>query len=187
LFSFQEPSAAGINGTSNNIAYVTAQVTAKKTGASGFTSLIVDDPNSNQHYSTPSISIASDSFEQYSFTWTNNPATGEPWTEDSLNSFVAGYRYLAGQGSIQVSEFKLIVGSVMAQVEEEPIPPSSVTDEESSAVEEPEAAEEEGAAAPNDGDEEGDSSDEAAEEEGAAAPNDGDPTTDEGDSPEDDG
>jgi hypothetical protein len=202
LFSFQDPSAAGINGTSNNVAYVTAQVTAKKTGASGFTSLIVDDPNSNQHYSTPSISVASDSFEQYSFTWTDNPATGEPWTVDSLNSFVAGYRYLAGQGSIQISEFKLIVGSVITQVEEEPIPPSSAADEESTAAEEPEApvavdenggdddsgeapeGEEEEAAAPNDGDEEGDSSDDAPEEE-AAAPNSADPPTDESDSPED--
>jgi hypothetical protein len=202
LFSFQDPSAAGINGTSNNVAYVTAQVTAKKTGASGFTSLIVDDPNSNQHYSTPSISVASDSFEQYSFTWTDNPATGEPWTVDSLNSFVAGYRYLAGQGSIQISEFKLIVGSVITQVEEEPIPPSSAADEESTAAEEPEApvavdenggdddsgeapeGEEEEAAAPNDGDEEGDSSDDAPEEE-AAAPNAADPPTDESDSPED--
>jgi K319-like protein len=202
LFSFQDPSAAGINGTSNSIAYVTAQVTAKKTGASGFTSLIVDDPNSNQHYSTPSISIASDSFEQYSFTWTDNPATGEPWTVDSLNSFVAGYRYLAGQGSIQISEFKLIVGSVITQVEEEPIPPSSAIDEESTAAEEPEApaavdesggddnsgeAPEEEAAAPNDGDEDGDSSEEAPEEEEAAAPNADDPPTDESDSPEDEG
>jgi hypothetical protein len=205
LFSFQDPSAAGINGSSNTIAYVTAQVTAKKTGASGFTSLIVDDPSSNQHYTTPSISIASDSFEQYSFSWTNNPTTGDPWTVDSLNSFVAGYRYLAGQGSVQISEFKLIVGSIVTQVEEEAVPPSSTTDDESSAAEEPEApapvdgnsgddsddSPEEEAAAPNDGDEEGDSSDEAPEEEEqeeeAAAPNDGDPTTDEGDSSEDDG
>jgi hypothetical protein len=204
LFSFQDPSAAGINGSSNTIAYVTAQVTAKKTGASGFTSLIVDDPSSNQHYTTPSISIASDSFEQYSFSWTNNPTTGDPWTVDSLNSFVAGYRYLAGQGSVQISEFKLIVGSIVTQVEEEAVPPSSTTDDESSAAEEPEApapvdgnsgddsddSPEEEAAAPNDGDEEGDSSDETPEEEQeeeAAAPNDGDPTTDEGDSSEDDG
>ena len=202
LFSFQDPSAAGINGTSSNIAYVIAQVTAKKAGTSGFISLIVDDPDSNQHYSTRSISVASDSFDQYSFTWTNNPATGEPWTVDSLNSFVAGYRYLAGQGSIQISEFKLIVGSVITQVEEEPVPPSSPIDEESTAAEEPEAPAvvdesdgddnsgeapgEEEAAAPNDGDEEGDSSDEAPEEE-AAAPNDSDATTDEGDLPEDDG
>jgi hypothetical protein len=204
LLSFQDPLAAGING-SNNIAYVTAQVTAKKTGASGFTSLIVDDPNSNEHYRTPSISIVSDSFEQYSFTWTNNPVTGEPWTVDSLNSFVAGYRYLAGQGSIQISEFKLIVGSLVTQVEEEPLPPSSATDGEPSAAEESEptgvmdesgdddsdaeggttdAPPEESTDA-NDSDAEGGTTDAPPEESTDA--NDGDPETDEGNSPEDDG
>ncbi|MDQ4101568.1 MAG: hypothetical protein M3115_05220 [Thermoproteota archaeon] len=161
LFSFQDPSAAGING-SNNIAYVTAQVIAKKTGASGFISLIADNPNNNEHYSTPSISIVSDSFEQYSFTWSNNPSTGEPWTVDSLNSFIAGYRYLAGQGSIQVSEFKLIVSSLVPEAEEQPIPPSSpATDGESSVAEEPEAEED----APDDGADQGNSDDAAPEEE----------------------
>ena len=95
FFSFQDPSTAGIN-SSNQIAYVTAEVTAKKTGASGFASIIVGDPNKNEHYSTPSISISSDSFEESSFTWKYNPVTGEPWTIDSLNSLLAGYRYLAG-------------------------------------------------------------------------------------------
>jgi hypothetical protein len=124
LFSFEDPSSVGIN-SSNQIAYVTAQVTAKKSGASGFTSLIVDDPNKNEHYSTPSISIISDSFEDYSFTWKYNPITGEPWTIDSLNSLLAGYRYLAGQGSIQISEFKLIIASLVVQEQQEPPPPSS--------------------------------------------------------------
>jgi hypothetical protein len=164
LLSFQDPSTLGVN-SSNQIAYVTAQVTAKKTGPSGFTSLIVDDPNSNEHYSTPSISITSDSFEEYSFTWINNPITGAPWTTDSLNSLVAGNRYLAGQGSIQISEFKLIVGSLIPEVEQEPsAPPSSAIDGETSIAEESEAAVE-------DNGNDGDSDDE------------GTPTTDEG--PED--
>ena len=134
LFSFQDPSSAGINA-SNQIAYVTAQVTAKKTGASGFASLIVDNPTNNEHYSTPSISIASDLFEEYEFTWKSNPITGEPWTIDSLNSLVAGYRYLAGQGSVQISEFKLIVGSLIPQVEQEPPEPSAPDDVEASTAE----------------------------------------------------
>src|SRR5215204_3442816 len=166
LFSFQEPSSVGIN-SSNQIEYVTAQVTAKKTGASGFTSIIVDDPNDNsEHYSTPSISIVSDSFGQYSFTWNNNPITGQPWTADSLNSFVAGYRHLAGQGSIQISEFKLIVSSLVPIVEQAPPPPPPppAIDEEASTEEGPEATE----AEENDNDEsasdEGDTNNAASED-----------------------
>src|SRR5215204_3034456 len=166
LFSFQEPSSVGIN-SSNQIEYVTAQVTAKKTGASGFTSIIIDDPNDNsEHYSTPSISIVSDSFGQYSFTWNNNPITGQPWTADSLNSFVAGYRHLAGQGSIQISEFKLIVSSLVPIVEQAPPPPPPppAIDEEASTEEGPEATE----AEENDNDEsasdEGDTNNAASED-----------------------
>src|SRR5829696_3640704 len=165
LFSFQEPSSVGIN-SSNQIEYVTAQVTAKKTGASGFTSIIVDDPNDNsEHYSTPSISIVSDSFGQYSFTWNNNPITGQPWTADSLNSFVVGYRHLAGQGSIQISEFKLIVSSLVPIVEQAPPPPPPpAIDEEASTAEGPEATE----AEENDNDEsasdEGDTNNAAPED-----------------------
>jgi hypothetical protein len=182
LFSFQDPSTAGINST-NNIAYVTAQVTAKKTGASGFTSLIIDDPARNEHYSTPSISIVSDSFEEYSFTWKNNPVTGEPWTVDSLNSLVAGYRYLAGQGSIQISQLELIVGSLVTQVEQDPSPPppsSSAIDGETSTAEESEAT------AVGDNDDDGDSDDEGTTTNNEEpAPSDSDLATDEGDSTED--
>jgi hypothetical protein len=183
LFSFQEPSSVGIN-SSNQIEYVTAQVTAKKTGASGFTSIIVDDPNDNsEHYSTPSISIVSDSFGQYSFTWNNNPITGQPWTADSLNSFVAGYRHLAGQGSIQISEFKLIVSSLVPIVEQAPPPPPAI-DEEASTAEGPEATE----AEENDNDEsasdEGDTNNAAPED---TPPSEGDPATDnQGEPTEDD-
>ena len=186
LFSFQEPSSVGIN-SSNQIEYVTAQVTAKKTGASGFTSIIIDDPNDNsEHYSTPSISIVSDSFGQYSFTWNNNPITGQPWTADSLNSFVAGYRHLAGQGSIQISEFKLIVSSLVPIVEQAPPPPPPppAIDEEASTEEGPEATE----AEENDNDEsasdEGDTNNAASED---TPPSEGDPATDnQGEPTEDD-
>jgi hypothetical protein len=161
LFTFEDPSTVGING-SNQIEYVTAQLTAKKTGPSGFSSLIVDDPNSDEHYSTSGISIVSNSFEQYSFTWNNNPVTGEPWTLDSLNSFMAGYRHMAGQGSIEISEFKLIVGSLVPEVEQEPPPPppppsqpSSTVDEEASPAEEPEVAAEGSDNGESDNDDEG--------------------------------
>jgi hypothetical protein len=178
LFSFQDPSSVGIN-SSNHIAYVTAQVTAKKSGASGFTSLIVDDPNRNEHYSTPSISIRSDSFEEYSFTWKNNPITGEPWTIDSLNSLVAGYRYLAGQGSIQISEFKLIIASLIAQEEQERPPPSSsssATNGETSSTQGSEAAAE--GNGDNNSNEDGSTATTSAEEE--PAPTDSGVSTDEG-------
>jgi K319L-like, PKD domain len=157
MFSFQDPSSIGINST-NQIAYVTAQITAKKIGASGFTSLVVDNPGENEHYNTPSISIASDSFEDYSFTWSNNPVTGAPWTADSLNSLIAGYRYTAGQGSVQISEFTLIIASLVSQEAQEPPPPplaSSATDEEP-----PSEEEEEAAAPPPDGNGDNDSDDE---------------------------
>jgi hypothetical protein len=197
LFSFQDPSTAGINST-NNIAYVTAQVTAKKTGASGFASLIIDDPARNEHYSTPSISIVSDSFEEYSFTWKNNPVTGEPWTVDSLNSLVAGYRYLAGQGSIQISELELIVGSLVTQVEQDPSPPPPPPPSSSSAIDgETSTAEESEATAVGDNDDDSDSNDEGtttnneepapsdSDDEGTTTNNE-EPAPDEGDSTEDD-
>jgi hypothetical protein len=59
------------------------------------------------------------------------------------------YRHAAGQGSIQTSEFKLIVTALIDQEEQEqsppppPPPPSSTVDEGTSTAEEP---------APNDGD-----------------------------------
>lgn len=141
FFSFQDPSTAGIN-SSNQIAYVTAEVTAKKTGASGFTSFIVDDPTTNEHYSTPGISITSNSFEEYSFTWKSDPITGEPWTVDSLNSLVAGLRYIAGQSSIEISEYRIIVTTIIGQEQQEEEEPSSLPLEPSIGEEEDLTAEE---------------------------------------------
>jgi hypothetical protein len=144
----------------------------------------------------------SDSFEEYSFTWKSNPVTGEPWTVDSLNSLVAGYRYLAGQGSIQISELELIVGSLVTQVEQDPSPPppssSSAIDGETSTAEGSEAT------AVGDIDDDGDSDNEGtttnneesapsdSDNEGTttnneeSAPSDSDLATDEGDSTDDD-
>jgi hypothetical protein len=181
FFSFHDPSTAGIN-SSNQIAYVTAEVTAKKTGASGFASIIVGDPNKNEHYSTPSISIASDSFEEYSFTWKYNPVTGEPWTIDSLNSLLAGYRYLAGQGLIQISESKLIVASLVSQEEQEPLASSAAIDGETSTAEGSEEAVEDNG--DDDSEDEGTTTTNEAPEE--PAPSDGDLATDESEFTEDD-
>ncbi len=133
---FADPDSIDIR-TSNSIAYVTAQVTAKKAANSSFISFLIDDPNKQEHYITPSLSILSDSFEDYSFSWKYDPVTGGPWTVDSLNSLVAGYRYLAGQGSIEISEFRLIVTTIIGQEEqqeEEPDVSSSTVDEEQPAA-----------------------------------------------------
>jgi hypothetical protein len=182
VFSFQEfdggvSTINNHNSSTNNIASVTAQVTAKKTGASSFISFLIDRADVEEHYGTPSISIISDSFEEYSFTWKYNPVTGEPWTIDSFNSLVAGYRYSAGQGSIQISEFDLIVSSLIGQEERDLSPSSSsssaIDGEASNAEGEEEVAEDNG---DNDGNEE-DSTTTTTEE---PAPDNGDVETDEG-------
>ena len=123
------------NSSTNNIAYVTAQISAKKTGASTFISFLIDRADEEEHYISPNISIISDSPEEYSFTWKYNPVTGGPWTIDSFNSLVAGYRYSAGQGSIQISEFNLIVSGLIGQEERDLSPSSSAIDGESSNAE----------------------------------------------------
>ena len=185
VFSFQEfdGGASTINNHNssiNNIASVTAQVSAKKTSASGFISFLIDRADEEEHYGTPSISIVSDSFEEYSFTWKYNPVTGEPWTIDSFNSLVAGYRYAAGQGSIQISEFNLIVSSLIGQEERDLSPSSSAIDGEASNAEgQEEVAEDNG---DNDSNEE-DSTTTTTEE---PAPDNGDAETDEGASMEGD-
>jgi hypothetical protein len=153
LFSFQDfVDAASIanSTTSSSIAYVTAQVTAKKTANSSFISFLIDEPNNQEHYITPSLSILSDSFEEYSFTWKFDPVTGASWTTDSLNSLVAGYRYLAGQGSIEISEFRLIVTTIISQEEvQEEEEPSSLSSDSSAADEEEDSAAEEPTASDN--------------------------------------
>jgi hypothetical protein len=185
VFSFQEfdGGASTINNHNssiNNIASVTAQVSAKKTSASGFISFLIDRADEEEHYGTPSISIVSDSFEEYSFTWKYNPVTGEPWTIDSFNSLVAGYRYSAGQGSIQISEFNLIVSSLIGQEERDLSPSSSAIDGEASNTEgQEEVAEDNG---DNDSNEE-DSTTTTTEE---PAPDSGEAETDEGASMEGD-
>jgi hypothetical protein len=148
LFSFEDfvdPASIANSTTSSSIAYVTAQVTAKKTANSSFISFLIDEPNNQEHHISPSLSILSDSFEEYSFTWKFDPVTGASWTADSLNSLVAGYRYLAGQGSVDISEFRLIVTTTINQeeVQEEPssLPSGSSTVEEAeSTAEEPAAS-----------------------------------------------
>jgi hypothetical protein len=182
VFSFQEfdggvSTINNHNSSTNNIASVTAQVTAKKTGASSFISFLIDRADEEEHYGTPSISIISDSFEEYSFTWKYNPVTGEPWTIDSFNSLVAGYRYSAGQGSIQISEFDLIVSSLIGQ-EERDLSPSSSS---SSAIDgEASNAEGEEEVTEDNGDNEGNEEDSTTTTTEEPTPDNGDAETDEG-------
>ena len=88
---------------------VVAEITAKKIGNTGYVSFAVDKPGDKEHYFTPSLSIASSSFQKYNYVWETNPVTGEKWTYDSLNSLVAGFKYDGGQSGVQISEIQLTV------------------------------------------------------------------------------
>jgi hypothetical protein len=170
LFSFQDfvdPASIANSTTSSSIAYVTAQVTAKKTANSSFISFLIDEPNNQEHYITPSLSILSDSFEEYSFTWKFDPVTGASWTTDSLNSLVAGYRYLAGQGSIEISEFRLIVTTIINQEEVQEEEELSSLPSGPSTVEEEPAASDDGDTATDEEEptDDGDTEEEPTEEE----------------------
>ena len=115
LYSFgefseqEEGAAAPIDPNSVVIDRVVAEITAKKIGNTGYVSFAVDDPRDQEHYFTPSLSIASSSFQKYNYVWDTNPVTGEIWTYDSLNSLVAGFKYDGGQSGVQVSELQLTV------------------------------------------------------------------------------
>src|SRR5215210_7382576 len=115
LYSFgefseqQEGAAAPIDPNSVVIDRVVAEITAKKIGNTGYVSFAVDDPRDEEHYFTPSLSIASSSFQKYNYVWDTNPVTGELWTHDSLNSLVAGFKYDGGQSGVQTSELQLTV------------------------------------------------------------------------------
>jgi len=122
--------------TDNIIESVTAQVTAKGIANPGFISFSVGKPNNQEQHITPSLSVRPEAFGDYSFTWKNDPVTGAPWTADSLNSLVVGLSHSAGQGSIEISEFKLIVTANASEEDEEeptPSPESSSSESRSSA------------------------------------------------------
>jgi hypothetical protein len=113
LYSFEQFTAKGgapVDANSLVIERVTAEITAKKMGNTGYISFIIDDPKKEDHYITPSTSIASNnSFQKYNYVWDTNPLTGQKWTYDSLNSLVAGFKYDGGQSGVQVSEFQLTI------------------------------------------------------------------------------
>ena len=50
-----------------------------------------------------------------------NPVTGDKWTQDSLNSLIAGFKYDGGQSGVQISELQLTVSSHLLP---EPTPPA---------------------------------------------------------------
>jgi hypothetical protein len=119
-FSEQGAAAAVVDPSSLVIERVIAEITAKKTGNTGYVSFAVDDPREKGHYFTPSLSIASSSFQKYNYVWDVNPVTGEKWTYDSLNSLIAGFRYDGGQSEVQISELQLTISYYLP----EPSPPS---------------------------------------------------------------
>jgi PKD domain len=114
LYSFQGFNEGGVGGAVVDpntlvIERVAAEITAKKVGNTGYVSLAIDEPSEEEHYITPSISIASSSFQKHNYVWDVNPLTGEEWTSDSLNSLVAGFKYDGGQSGVQISEIQLII------------------------------------------------------------------------------
>jgi hypothetical protein len=116
---FSEQGAAVVDPNSLVIERVVAEITAKKTGNTGYVSFAIDDPREKGHYFTPSLSIASSSFQKYNYVWDVNPVTGEKWTYDSLNSLITGFRYDGGQSGVQISELQLTVSYYLP----EPSPP----------------------------------------------------------------
>ncbi len=101
---------------------------------------------------------------------------------NSLNSLLAGYRYLAGQGLIQISESKLVVASLVSQEEQGPLASSAAIDGETSTAEGSEEAVEDNG--DDDSEDEGTTTTNEAPEE--PAPSDGDLATDESEFTEDD-
>ncbi len=94
-------------------------MTAKGTSSPGFIAFSVGKPNNQEQYITPNLSVRPEAFGDYSFTWKNDPITGAPWTADSLNILIVGLRHSAGQGSVQISEFKLVVTTMANQQEDQ--------------------------------------------------------------------
>ncbi len=108
-FGEEQGATTPVDPNSIVIDRVVAEITAKKIGNTGYVSFAVDDPGDKEHYFTPSLSIASSSFQKYNYVWETNPVTGEKWTYDSLNSLVAGFKYDGGQSGVQISELQLTV------------------------------------------------------------------------------
>jgi hypothetical protein len=123
LYSFGQftPGGEGVDANSVVIERVTAEITAKRIGNTGYISFVIDDPKKEDHYTTPSISVASNnSFQKYNYVWDTNPVTGEKWTYDSLSTLAAGFKYDGGQSGVQVSELQLTVSYHLSK----PLPPS---------------------------------------------------------------
>jgi hypothetical protein len=142
LFSFEE-----FNVENAEIEHVTAVATARS-GGTGYLLFVGADDEDAEDQSEPdgAVPVASDSFGEYEFVWDENPVTNEPWTTESLNSFLAGYAYGDGDSDIEVSEFSLIVTYTVQEPEETPeeeeeTQDEQITDEETlEETEDPDAA-----------------------------------------------
>lgn len=132
LYSFGEFNDEGEVVDSNSVVIqrVAAEITAKKVGNTGYVSFAIDDPREEEHYITPSISVASNAFQKYNYVWDANPLTGEKWTYDSLNSLIAGFKYDGGQAAVQISELQLTISYSVP----EPSPPADVGTGEEDAI-----------------------------------------------------
>jgi hypothetical protein len=112
LYAFEKFGPEGTLADENStvvIDRVTAEIIAKKTGNTGYVSFAIDNPHEKEHYFTPGVSIASSAFQKYNYVWDVNPITGEKWTQDSLNSLIAGFKYDGGQSDVQISELQLTI------------------------------------------------------------------------------
>jgi len=112
LYAFEKFGPEGTLADENStlvIDRVTAEIIAKKMGNTGYVSFAIDNPHQKEHYFTPGLSIASSAFQKYNYVWDVNPITGEKWTQDSLNSLIAGFKYDGGQSDVQISELQLTV------------------------------------------------------------------------------
>jgi hypothetical protein len=122
LFSFEK-----FDIENAKIEYVTAAATARtdRVAYLDFIGADNDDKVKDQFKPSGSISINSDSDNEYTYVWKKNPATDSAWTTDTLNSFLAGYAYSEGKSQIMMSEFSLIVTYTLqeqppAEIEAEP-------------------------------------------------------------------
>lgn len=140
LFSFEE-----FDVENAEIAYVAAMATARS-DETGYLLFVGADADDAEDQSEPNgaVSIISDSFDEYEFVWEENPVNNEPWTIESLNSFLTGYAYGDGVSGIEVSEFSLIVTYTVDEPEEAALEAETSDETESDGTEQDTVVNEQG-------------------------------------------
>jgi hypothetical protein len=132
--------------TEISINYVSAEIearsTSEETGSSAptaFVSFVMYDEERQEYHLTPPISIASDSFENYSYRWPTSPINDDEWDDTLEQSLPVGYVYSGGNSGTEVSEFRLTISYYESQPQDDE-PAAEVEEEETE--EEPESEEE---------------------------------------------